>query len=137
VSQQQKMKKTYFNSPILPLITFIAFAVSTFLLLYFQGHFFGNEARYAAGVLGVGAICLVAWLGLIVRVDRENGTINRYLFLFFAKTHALSDIVSLTDKVETDVYGKHPYTQVRFKNGDTWNITMFARKDVAEIKQML
>jgi len=79
------MKKTSFNSPILPLVTFIAFAVSTFLLLYFQGHFFGNEARYAASVLGVGAICLVAWLSLIVGVDRENGKITRYLFLFLLK----------------------------------------------------
>jgi hypothetical protein len=131
------MKKTYFNSPVLPLITFIAFAVSSFLLLYFQGHFFGNETRYAVGILGIGVLCLIAWLALIIRVDQENGTITRYLFPFFVKTHALSDIVSVTDEVETDAYGKHPFTEIRFKNGDKWNLTMFSRKDVAEIKQML
>lgn len=131
------MKKTYFNSPVLPLMTFFLFAVSLFLVAYFEHHFFGNEARFLSVVTAVGIICFVGWLGLIIRIDLRDRTITRYLFPFFVKTHALSDVVSVTDEVETDAYGKHPYTEIRFKNGDKWNLTMFARKDVAEIKQML
>jgi hypothetical protein len=85
----------------------------------------------------VGIICLIGWLGLIIRIDLRDKTITRYLFPFFVKTHALSDIVSVTDEVETDAYGKHQYTEIRFKNGDKWNLTMFSRENVTELRDLL
>jgi prepilin signal peptidase PulO-like enzyme (type II secretory pathway) len=131
------MKRTYIGSPVLPLMTFFLFAASLFLVAYLEHHIVGNETRYVGVVTAVGVICIVAWLGLVIRIDLQERTITRYLFPFFVKTYSLSDVVSVVDESESDFYGKHTYTQIRFKNEDKWNLTMFSRKDVAEIRQML
>jgi hypothetical protein len=131
------MKRTYIGSPVFPLITFFVFAASLFLVTYLEHHFIGNEARYVAAVIAVGVICIIAWLGLVIRIDFQERTITRYLFPYLVKTHSLSDVVSIVDESESDFYGKHAYTQIRFKNGDKWNLTMFSRKDVAELRKLL
>jgi hypothetical protein len=45
--------------------------------------------------------------------------------------------VELIEQTDTDYLGTNKYTQVRFRNGDRWNLLMFSKKDTDEIKAVL
>ncbi len=127
------MKKTYRLSPIIPLVGFIGFILSEILIGALPLHAWSGYQLFGVG--GAAVFCLAAWISLIVTVTDKR--VTRRLFLVFTSTHYLSDIEEVSDISETDIYGAQRYTQVRFKNGDKWNLLMLSTKNVKELGDVL
>jgi hypothetical protein len=130
------MKKTYFVSPAIALPSFFGFIFAEMIFnhLPFSPFSWSQHQIYGTVVLAI-VLFWVAWLGLIIKITDK--TITRYLFLIFSRTHDLSEVVSVEDKVDSDTLGKLSFTEVRFKNGDKWNLLMFSSKNFKEIKDIL
>lgn len=130
------MTKTYFCSPIIAIICFFGFIFAEMLI----GHLSFSPLEWKQGQI-ISALTLatlvfgVAWLGLIIRIT--DRTITRILFFVFIKTHNLSDVVAVEDKTDSDALGKQGFTEIRFKNGDKWNLLAFSEKNMREIKDIL
>jgi hypothetical protein len=129
------MKKTYYNSPALPVATFVLFSIAAFVLLILKREFWVNEANYIEVIASVGVLCFVAWGGRFFTISKDIIT-RRVLFLFAAE-HKCSDVEEVREVSDTDIYGTSRFMQIRFKNGDRWNLGMLNKKDVAELLEVI
>jgi hypothetical protein len=129
------MKKTYYNSPVLPVATFIGFSIAAFLFLILKGSYFINAIDYVEGIAGVGVFCLFAWASLFITVNSE--TVTRRLALLFVSTHDFSDVEEIGEVSDTDIYGTSKVMQIRFHDGEKWNLGMLSKKDMKEIMEII
>jgi hypothetical protein len=129
------MRKTYYGSPTWFVATFILFSVAAFVLLILKGEFAANVINYIEVIIALGVLLLFAWASLFIIVDSK--TITRRLALFFVSTHNFSDVKGFREVSDTDIYGTSKVMQIRFKNGDKWNLGMLSKKDVKEILETI
>jgi len=127
------MKKTYYNSPIPSVFVFFVGSVWEFIYLHLQGTFTVNRLNYLEFLVELGILCLLIWIGMIVEVDPP--TMTRRLFFFFTKTHRISEAEGSQIVTASDIYGTDRFVQIRFKDGDKWNLAMFSKKDIREIME--
>ncbi|GEM_PF-4095411 len=125
------MKKTYYGSAVLPIIVFVVGTLWEFVFLTLQGTFWVNRVNYLEFILEWGLFCFLIWSSMMIEMNPP--TMTRRFFFLFPSTHNLSEVEGAQEVTATDIYGTDRFTQIRFKNGEKWNLAMFSKKDVKEI----
>ena len=111
-------------------MTFVAVVVAMFLILTSEGHFVGNAINYLVTMVVLGVLLLLGWASLFITIDTQSRTITRRLALFFVSTHNLAEVENIRQVSDSDIYGTSKTMQLRFKDGDKWNLGMLNRKDM-------
>jgi hypothetical protein len=127
------MRRKFYLSPLLPLVTFFGFFILLFLI---NGLPTLDRIPYTLLSVGiVGAFVLFAWGSVVITI--EGDTITRRLGLFYVTAHKLSDVREVRDTSDSDAYSTLRYTEVRFADRDKWNLVGFAPNDLRDLKQLL
>lgn len=81
----------------------------------------------------LGVLLFLGWASLFITIDTHSRTITRRLALFFVSTHNIFEVEDIREVSDSDIYGTSRTMQLRFTDGDKWNLGMLNRKDMREL----